>query len=399
MTGKLLNIEQAVASFRKLLEQQQQRSAQIKSGSRLPDFATLPCVRIALAGGDGIGPVITQYAQRVLEYLLKDEIAQGKAELTEITGLTLENRLAQNCSVPETTLRQIKSCHVLLKGPTTTPQAGQGIANLESANVTLRRELDLYANVRPVNVPDKGIDWCFFRENTEGAYVLGSQGVLLEGREAGSELAFDFAVTTRPGVERIARSAMNYAKNNGKKRVSIVTKANIIKTGDGNFLQICKEIAGREFPELEIDDWYIDIMAANLVNEDLRRKFQVFILPNLYGDILTDEAAEIQGGLGTAGSANIGDRYAMFEPVHGSAPRLIEEGRLAYVDPRSVLRACSMMLAHIGRGDKGNILDRAVTAASTLHPITGFENGAKTEDFIAELMKGITRAFGSAQAP
>ncbi len=386
MSKEFLHIEQAVRAFRQLLEEQQARASRIRSGKEPYDLASLPCIRLGLAGGDGVGPVIVQYARQVLEQLLAGELNAGKIELVEIEGLTLENRLARNCPVPRDVLSQIKSCQVLLKGPTSTPQAGQGIANLESANLALRRELDLYANVRPVFVPEKGLDWCFFRENTEGAYVLGSRGLLLEGRESGAELAFDFAVTTRPGVERIARSAMQYARNNNKKRISIVTKANIIKSGDGEFLQICKEIARKEFPELIIDDWYIDIMAANLVNEKIRGHFEVFILPNLYGDILTDEAAEIQGGLGTAGSANIGARYAMFEPVHGSAPRLIAEGRLPYVDPRSILRACSMMLAHIGCGDKARQLDQAVAHALACHPITGFAGGARTDDFVAELL-------------
>ena len=390
MAGEFLNVEQAVQKFRILLEEQQLRSSQIRSADKPLEFASMSCIRIALAGGDGIGPIITRYAKEVLEVLLKVEIANNKIELVEIEGLTLENRLSQNCAVPEAVLEQIRSCPILLKGPTTTPQAGQNIKNLESANVTLRRELDLFANVRPISVPEKGIDWCFFRENTEGAYVLGSKGLLLQGREARTELAFDFAVTSRPGVERIARSAMQYARNNHKHRVSIVTKANIIKSGDGSFVQICKSIAKNEFPELQIDEWYVDIMAANLINEPLRKNFEIFILPNLYGDILTDEAAEIQGGLGTAGSANIGNHYAMFEPVHGSAPRLIAEGRLPYIDPRSILYASILMLSHIGYGQKAQILSQAVQKAGQNFPITGFADGAKTEDFMTELFQHIT---------
>ena len=390
MTEQFLDIERALIKFRNMLERQQARSQRIQSAKQLPDLTNLPCMRIALAGGDGIGPVLVEYAEQVLKVLLRTEMAAGKVELIDIKGLTLENRLAQNCSVPADVLRQIRSCHVLLKGPTTTPQAGQGVANLESANVTLRRELDLYANVRPVSVPEQGIDWCFFRENTEGAYILGSEGLMLEGLQNGCELAFDFAVTTRPGVERIARSAMRYARNRAKRRVSIVTKANIIKSGDGCFLQICKEIAQKEFPELEIDEWYVDIMAANLIDKELRKKFQILILPNLYGDILTDEAAEIQGGLGTAGSANLGDKYAMFEPVHGSAPRLIAEGRLPYVDPRSIMRAASLLLSHIGFTAAADKLDRAVQRAWERFPVSGFDTGARTGDFMLELLQDIT---------
>ena len=183
-----LKVEQAVEEFGNLLQEQQVRSSRIRSSNKRLDFASVPCIRLALAGGDGIGPALAQDAKQVLAILLQDEIIAGKVELVEIEGLNLGNRLAQNCSVPQAVLQQIKSCHVLLKGPTTTPQAGQGIANLESANVTLRRELDLFANVRPISVPEKGIDWCFFRENTEGAYVLGSKGLLLEGLQTGGRV-------------------------------------------------------------------------------------------------------------------------------------------------------------------------------------------------------------------
>ncbi len=182
----------------------------------------------------------------------------------------------------------------------------------------MRRELDLYANVRPVCVPEENIDWTFFRENTEGEYVLGSKGI-----ESPETLAFDFKVTTNAGTRRIAKTAFEYARNNGKNKVAIVTKANIMKKTDGKFSEICHEVA-KDYPEIEVDEWYIDIMTANLVNTDIRSQFQVVLLPNLYGDIITDEAAQIQGGVGTAGSANIGDVYAMFEPIHGSAPRMIE---------------------------------------------------------------------------
>ena len=133
---------------------------------------------------------------------------------------------------------------------------------------------------------------------------------------------------------------------NGKSRVSIVTKANIMKKTDGKFSKLCHEVAA-DYPEIQVDDWYIDIMTANLVNESIRNQFQVFVLPNLYGDIITDEAAQIQGGVGTAGSANMGDRYAMYEAIHGSAPRMIEQGIGAYANPSSILKAAAMLLRHI----------------------------------------------------
>ena len=248
---------------------------------------------------------------------------------------------------------------------------------MESANVTLRRELDLYANVRPVSIPEKNIDWIFFRENTEGEYVLGSSGIEVPGK-----LAFDFKVTTHAGTERIARAAYEYAKANGKTSVSIVTKANIMKKTDGTFSAVCHKVA-EEYPEIKTEEWYIDIMSANLVNEEIRHKFQVFVLPNLYGDIITDEAAQLQGGVGTAGSANIGDKYAMFEAIHGSAPRMIEEGIGEYANPQSILRALVMLLRHIGFSQKAQTLEDALTLCDTEKyvVVTGNTDGATCSEF------------------
>ena len=254
---------------------------------------------------------------------------------------------------------------------------------MESANVTLRRELDLYANVRPVYVPELGIDWTFYRENTEGEYVLGSKGV-----ELGTVMAVDFKVITDQGTERIARAAFEFARNNGKTSVSIVTKANIMKKTDGKFSEVCHRVAA-DYPEIRAEDWYVDIMAANLVNPSIRSNFQVFVLPNLYGDIITDEAAEIQGGVGTAGSANIGDRYAMFEAIHGTAPRMIEERLQEYVNPLSIFKAAEMMLRHIGRSDKAEILKAALDKAQgpDAPKVTGFRSGATTEELLEYLYR------------
>lgn len=340
-------LDLACESFRKLLEEQMQRIERINSEKT--DFSAKKCVTVGLIDGDGIGPIIMKQAERVLRKLLAEEIEKGTIVLKRIEGLTIENRLAKNQAVPEAVLEQIKACDVLLKGPTTTPMGGR----MESANVTLRRELDLYANVRPVTIPEKNIDWMFYRENTEGEYVLGSRGVELPG------MAVDFKVTTDLGTRRIARAAFEYAKNNGKNRLSIVTKANIMKKTDGKFTAICHEVA-KDYPEITVDDWYIDIMTANLVNEDIRDQFQVVLLPNLYGDIITDEAAQIQGGVGTAGSANIGDRFAMFEAIHGSAPRLVEQGLQDYANPASILKAEAMLLRHICRADQGEKLEDAL---------------------------------------
>lgn len=367
------NLDEYCNHFRKLLESQLLRCEIMEKESGRCDFSSKEKIIIGVIGGDGIGPIIMDVAKKALEKLLCEEISNGRIEIRVIEGLTIENRIQKNQSVPEEVLLQIKDCDVLLKGPTTTPKGG----TLESANVTLRRELDLYANVRPVSIPEKNIDWIFYRENTEGEYVLGSSGIEVPGK-----LAFDFKVTTTPGTERIARAAYEYAKANGKSNVSIVTKANIMKKTDGNFSSICHRIA-TEYPEIETEDWYIDIMSANLLNEDIRDKFQVFILPNLYGDILTDEAAQLQGGVGTAGSANIGDRYAMFEAIHGSAPRMIEEGIGEYANPQSILRALVMLLRHIGFREKAQSLEDALEVCNEEKTvvITGNESGATCAEY------------------
>ena len=367
-------IKNAAAQFETLLREQLARTDQMLQAGGAKDYTSLPVITVGLIGGDGIGPIIMDQAKRVLSVLLEDEISGGRVVLKEIEGLTIENRLALGKAVPEDVLEAIKSCDVILKGPTTTPKGG----TMESANVTLRRELDLYANVRPVSVPEEGIDWMFYRENTEGEYVLGSRGIEVPGC-----LAMDFKVTTEPGTRRIARAAFEYAKQNGKTSVSIVTKANIMKKTDGNFTRICHEVAA-DYPGIQAEDWYIDIMTANLVNPAIRNQFQVFVLPNLYGDIITDEAAEIQGGVGTAGSANIGDRYAMFEAIHGSAPLMIEEGLGDYANPSSIFKAAEMMLRHIGLTEKADRLAAALTLCGETEKkvvVTGTRDGATCREF------------------
>lgn len=361
-------IEKACEQFRTLLEEQLARVENMEKGATAKDFSKMKTITVGLVGGDGIGPIIMKQAEAVVRKLLAEEIESGKIVLKTIDGLTIENRMALGQSVPNDVLAEIKSCDVLLKGPTTTPKGG----TMESANVTLRRELDLYANVRPVQVPSEGIDWMFYRENTEGEYVLGSKGVEVPGK-----LSMDFKVTTEPGTRRIARAAFEYAKAAGKTRVSVVTKANIMKKTDGNFSRIFHEVAA-EYPDIQTDEWYIDIMTANLVNTKIRNQFQVFVLPNLYGDIITDEAAEIQGGVGTAGSANMGDRYAMFEAIHGSAPRMIEDGLGEYANPSSIFKAAEMMVRHIGLTDKADRLAAVLADSMENGPqVTGLADGAK----------------------
>jgi isocitrate dehydrogenase (NAD+) len=377
-------IEVAKEHFGKILEEQLERVECMKKAEDWIDYAKLEPIIIGIIGGDGIGPYITKEAQRVLEFLLKKEIANGKVKLKVIEGLTIENRAKTMKTIPDDILEEMKKCHVLLKGPTYTPKKGDKWPNIESANVAMRRVLDLFANVRPVQVPKEGIDWIFFRENTEGAYILGGRGINVT-----DDLAVDFAVTTKQGSERIIQMAFDYAKRNKINKVTVVTKANVIKTTDGKFLSIAEQIA-KNYPEVEWDDWFIDIMTAKLVDPKRRTQFRVVALPNLYGDIITDEAAEFQGGVGTAGSANIGKRYAMFEAIHGTAPRMAEEGRADYADPSSILRATVMLLNHIGFADKAKKLEIALDICGQYEKkmvMTGRSDGATGAEFADYLMK------------
>ncbi len=375
-------INTAVEQFKTLLTEQIARQQRMEKDSGATDYQKLDKIIIGICSGDGIGPIISKESKRLLDFILKDEIQNGKVELRIIEGLTIENRIAHNKAIPDDVLAEIKACNVILKAPTTTLKGG----TLESANVAMRRELDLYANVRPVCVPEQNIDWTFYRENTEGEYVLGSRGI-----EIPDTLAMDFKVTTNAGTKRICRAAFEFAKKNGKTKVAIVTKANIMKKTDGKFSQIANEIA-KDYPEITAEEWYIDIMTANLVNENIRSDFQVFVMPNLYGDIITDEAAQIQGGVGTAGSANIGDKYAMFEPIHGTAPRLIEAGRGEYANPTSMFKATEMMLRHIGFTEKADKLNNALNICTEVEKkivVDDSENSATCSEFGDYLMSTI----------
>lgn len=381
-------IKNAVEKFEALIREQSDRSDKIKAQGDFVDYEKLDKIVIGVCGGDGIGPIITKESARVLEYMLADKVKADKVEFKVIDGLTIENRVAANKAIPDDVLEELKACHVILKGPTTTPQQGGPWPNIESANVAMRKALDLFANLRPVKVPEEGIDWTFFRENTEGAYAVGSKGVNVT-----DDLAVDFVVTTTEGCERIAKLAYDYARRNHKDRVSIITKANIIKTTDGKFLNLCKNI-GKDYPEITTDEWYIDITTAKLIDPKRRKDFKVFILPNLYGDIITDEAAEFQGGVGTAGSANIGKKYAMFEAIHGSAPRMIEEGRGQYADPCSMLRASVMLLSHIGEQEKADLLEKALDICMFTEKkltITGRDTGCTCSEFGDYVMETVKK--------
>jgi len=376
-------IKRATDHFGQLLTDQMERMTRLKSAPDWIDYSTLDPLKIGILGGDGIGPFIAKEAKWLLTEILKDEVASGKVLIADIEGLTIENRAAHNKAIPDDVLADIKQYHVTLKGPTTTPRKGDPWPNIESCNVAVRKELDLFANVRPVKVPEQGIDWMFFRENTEDLYALGPYGI-----DVDDDISIDFRLISEPATDRIQRLAFEHARKMGRTRVTCVTKANVVKTTDGRFLRRFYEMA-KESPGIEVDDWYIDIMPAKLVDEKRRRDFQVMVLPNLYGDILTDEAAEFQGGVGTAGSANIGKQYAMFEAIHGSAPRMVKEGRAQYADPCSMIRAAAMLLGHIGYTDKQQRLEAALDICGNFERklvMTGRDTGATGRDYAQYLM-------------
>lgn len=377
-------IKAAAEKLEALIASELKRIERMKKEDGFTDFRTLDKVIIGIIPGDGIGPIIMKQALRVLNYLLEKEITDKKVEIRMIEGLTIENRSARMQTVPEDVLKEIKACNVILKGPTVTPKATDPWPNLRSANVTLRNELDLFANVRPVKIPERNIDWVFFRENIEGAYLWGSKGI-----QVNEDIAIDFVVETKQGSERIARAAFEYAKNNGKKNVTVVTKANIVKLTDGNFIKACRKVS-EEYPGIDVQERFVDAAAAKLGNSEFNQGLQVFVLPNLYGDIITDIAAEIQGGLGTAGSANLGKRYAVFETIHGTAPFLMNNGRGDYADPCSLIRAAGLLLAHIGYTEKSAELDKALEICTVTERrviVTTQKTDASAEEFTDYLLE------------
>lgn len=382
----LAAIDQAKEHLGKVLKDQLDRIDRMKIGEKETNYSQLEPIIVGIIGGDGIGPFIADEARRVLEVMMQDELESGKVEFRNIEGLTIEYRAEVGKPIPDDVLEEIKKCHITLKGPTTTPRKGDPWPNIESANVAIRKELDLFANVRPVCVPSDGIDWMFFRENTEGAYALGSDGI-----DVTDDLALDFIVATTQGTERLIRLAFEYTSKNDINKLTLVTKANVVKTTDGKFLQIGYEIA-KEYPQVEVDDWYIDIMTAKLIDPKRRTQFRVMALPNLYGDILTDEAAEFQGGVGTAGAGNIGRKYAMFEAIHGSAPRMVDEGRAKYADPSSMIRASAMLMRHIGYSDHANKLEMALDLCGNFEKklvMTGRDTGAIGRDYCDYILENV----------
>ncbi len=368
----------------KLIKSEFQRIERMKADREVADFEALDRIIIGIMPGDGIGPIVMKQALRVLHALMKDEIACGRVVLRMIDGMTIENRAARGESLPADALEEIRKCHVLLKGPMVTPRASDPWPNLVSANTLLRRNLELFAAVRPIKIPERNIDWTFFRENIEGEYIWGGNGI-----QVSDDLAIDFKVQTKQGTERIARAAFDFARKNGKKNVTVVTKSNIVKLVDGNFTKCVREV-GRDYPEIDVQERLVDAMCAKMLDPEFNEGLEVFVLPNLYGDIVTDIAAEHQGGLGTASSSNIGNRYALFEAIHGTAPYLIEHNRGDYADPCSLIRAVGMMLSHIGYPDRKKRLDQALdicTVSERRVVVTTLPQDASAEQFTDYLLE------------
>ena len=381
-------IQIAQEKFAELIRSEFERIERMKADSEVTDFSKMDEIVVGVLPGDGIGPIIMEQALRVLKDLMAPEIESGRLKIKEIEGMTIENRAAKLQSLPDEVFEEVKKCNVILKGPMVTPRASDPWPNLISANSLLRRGLELFAAVRPIKIPEKGIDWTFFRENIEGEYIWGNKGI-----QVNEDLAVDFKVQTKQGSERIARAAFEFARKNGKKNVTIVTKANIVKLADGNFIKAVRKV-GEEYPEIEIQERLVDAMAAKMMDPEFNKGIEVIVLPNLYGDIVTDVAAEHQGGLGTASSSNLGNKYAMFEAIHGTAPFLIEHGRGEYADPCSLIRAVGMMMAHIGYADRKAILDEALdicTITERRVVVTTMKEDASTKEFTDYLLETIDR--------
>lgn len=388
MEKNVENVKAAQEKFGELIQSEFERIERMKADNEVTDFDKLKKIVIGVLPGDGIGPIIMKQALRVLNDLLAPEIASGRIEIREIEGMTIENRSAKLQSLPDDVFEEIKKCNVLIKGPMVTPRAGEPWPNLVSANSLLRRGLELFAAVRPIKIPDKNIDWTFFRENIEGEYIWGNKGI-----QVNDDLAVDFKVQTKQGSERIARAAFEFARKNGKKNVTIVTKANIVKLADGNFIKAVRKV-GEEYPEIEIQERLVDAMCAKMLDPEFNKGIEVVVLPNLYGDIVTDVAAEHQGGLGTASSSNLGNKYAMFEAIHGTTPFLINHGRGDYADPCSLIRAAGMLMAHIGYADRKAVLDKALdicTITERKKVVTTDVDGASAAEFTDYLLETIDK--------
>ncbi|HTU44682.1 MAG TPA: isocitrate/isopropylmalate family dehydrogenase [Bryobacteraceae bacterium] len=334
----------------------------------MPHFCTL-------IPGDGIGPEVAQAAVRAVEATGAD-ICWRRAELNEAIILEAGKTL------PQYLLDSLNETRVGLKGPVTTPVAG----GFQSVNVALRKALDLFANVRPVKTlpgiktrfQDVTIDMVIFRENTEDLYSG------LE-HEIVRDVVTSLKVITRTASERIARYAFDYARKNGRRQVIAIHKANIMKLADGLFLRCCREVA-KQYPEIQYKELIVDNAAMQLVMRP--ETFDILLLPNLYGDIVSDLAAGLVGGLGIVPGANMGETHAVFEAVHGSAPDLAGQGK---ANPTALMLSAVMMLIHLGEAAAAQKLQAAVESVYREGKyLTGDVGGAaSTEEFTDAVIRAL----------
>jgi len=303
--------------------------------------------------GDGVGPELIAHARRIVDSIINVEWLSGEAGYA-----TFQKR---GTSLPDETVQLARSSDAILFCAVTSPP---NIPNYKSAIVTLRKELDLYANLRPFHtlpnilLPFPPLNFAIVRENTEGMY----SGIeSLEGERATAT-----RVITKKGSERIARFAFDYAASHGFSKVTIVHKANVLRQTDGLFLQSARSIASA-YPSITVEDALVDSVAMRLVKSP--KEFQVIVTTNLFGDILSDESSALIGGLGVAPSGNYGEKYALFEPVHGSAPKYAGQD---VVNPTGMLLSTAMLLEHIGERKAAERLTFAIRSC--------YESGVKTKD-------------------
>lgn len=328
-----------------------------------------------LIPGDGIGPEVAQAAVRAVEATGVD-ICWRRAELNE--AIILES----GKTLPQYLLDSLNETRVGLKGPVTTPVAD----GFQSVNVALRKTLDLFANVRPVRTlpgiktrfADVRIDMVIFRENTEDLYSG------LE-HEIVKDVVTSLKVITRTASERIARYAFSYAQTNRRRQVTAIHKANIMKLADGLFLRCCREVA-KQFPEIQYKELIVDNASMQLVMRP--ETFDILLLPNLYGDIVSDLAAGLVGGLGIVPGANMGETHAVFEAVHGSAPDIAGQGK---ANPTALMLSSVMLLIHLGENEGAHKLQNAVeTVYREGKYLTGDVGGtASTEEFTDSVVRTI----------
>ncbi|MCZ6726825.1 MAG: isocitrate dehydrogenase (NAD(+)) [Acidobacteria bacterium] len=327
---------------------------------------------VTLIEGDGIGPEVTASAVRVLE-------ASGAKLDWERHVAGIEALEKYGDPLPQAILESIQRNRVALKGPVTTP-VGEGF---RSVNVQLRKELGLFANLRPVktlpNVPSRfqDVDLVIVRENTEGLYS-GIEHQIVDG------VVESIKIITRDASRRIARFAFDYARANGRSRVTAVHKANIMKLSDGLFLECCREVS-EEYDDIGFDESIIDALCMQLV---LRPEgYDVLVLPNLYGDIVSDLAAGLVGGLGVTPGANLGEGLAVFEAVHGSAPDIAGQN---LANPSAIIQSGVLMLEHLGLRDEAGRVLAALHAVLASGVRTGDLGGtASTSEFTDALLRAM----------